>query len=270
MRSGLAERASRAVRTALDSRFLGYGVVVLFLATWQALSLLGWGDVHLFPSIATIAGSLLQLSTSLELVHHVLDSLHRILIGFVLGSVAGYLLGFGCGLSARIYGLLEMSIEFLRPIPSVILIPIAILFLGIGNALNVAIIAWACSWPVFVNTMDGVRSVDHILLNTARVLGLNHWAIIREITLPASLPQVLTGLRVGLGIAVAVGIITEMVVSATGIGSFILGSSLSFRVPEMYAGVVAIGLLGYLLNRVFLIIERRALKWNRGRSVHTN
>jgi ABC-type nitrate/sulfonate/bicarbonate transport system permease component len=75
---------------------------------------------------------------------------------------------------------------------------------------------------------------------------------------------------VGLGIAVAVGIITEMVVSATGIGSFILGSSLSFRVPEMYAGVVAIGLLGYLLNRVFLIIERRALKWNRGRSVHTN
>jgi len=134
----------------------------------------------------------------------------------------------------------------------------------------VAIIAWACSWPVFVNTMDGVRSVDHILLNTARVLGLNHWAIIREITLPASLPQVLTGLRVGLGIAVAVGIITEMVVSATGIGSFILGSSLSFRVPEMYAGVVAIGLLGYLLNRVFLIIERRALKWNRGRSVHTN
>jgi len=270
MNPGLTDSLHRLMRAALDSRVLGYGVVALILAAWQVLSLFGWGDIHLFPSIATIAGSLLQLSTSLELVHHVVDSLYRILVGFVMGSAAGYLLGFVCGLSTRVYELLEMSVEFLRPIPSVILIPIAILFLGIGNTLNVAIIAWACSWPVFVNTMDGVRSVDQILLNTARMLGLNKWAIIREVTLPASLPQVLTGLRVGLGIAVAVGVITEMVVSATGIGSFILGSSLSFRVPEMYAGVVTIGLLGYLLNRAFFIIERRALKWNRGRSVHTN
>jgi ABC-type nitrate/sulfonate/bicarbonate transport system permease component len=270
MNPTVADRSHHLMKTALDSRLLGYGVVVLILVVWQAFSHFGWVDVHLFPSIATIAASLMQLSTSLELVHHVLDSLHRILIGFVLGSAAGYLLGLVCGLSTRVYDLLEMSIEFLRPIPSVILIPIAILFLGIGNTLNVGIIAWACSWPVFVNTMDGVRSVDHILMNTARMLGLNNWAIIREITLPASLPQVLTGLRVGLGIAVAVGVITEMVVSATGIGSFILGSSLSFRVPEMYAGVVTIGLLGYILNRVFFIIERRALKWNRGRSVLTN
>ncbi|HBZ56587.1 MAG TPA: ABC transporter permease [Syntrophobacteraceae bacterium] len=270
MKAAITSHSTPFLKKALDSRLLGHGVVVLGLVGWQALSLSGWVDSNLFPSIGTIGASLFRLSTSFELIHHVLDSIQRILIGFLLGSAVGYLLGFICGLSDSTYGLLEMSIEFLRPIPSVILIPIAILFLGIGNLLNVGVIAWACSWPVFVNTMDGVRSVDNILLNTARMLGLNYWAIVREIYMPASLPQVLTGLRVGLGIAVAVGVITEMVVSATGIGSFILGSSLSFRVPEMYAGVVTVGLLGYLLNRVFVIIERHASKWNKGRSVSTS
>lgn len=104
--------------------------------------------------------------------------------------------------------------------PSVALIPIGILFLGMGDALNVAIIGWACSWPVFISTMDGVRSTDHILINTARTFGLNRMGIIRKVIIPSALPFVFTGLRVGLGIAVAVVVITEMVASGSGLGFF--------------------------------------------------
>lgn len=250
-----------------DSRLSGYLVILLLLLGWEIFSRTGWIHERFLPGPFTVLSSLFRLVLSLEIIDHVLISVKRILAGFFIGSALGYLLGFVCGLSKTVYSMLEMSIEFLRPIPSVILIPIAMLFLGIGDALNIGVAAWACSWPVFVNTMDGVRSVDQTLLDTARIFGLGEWAVIRKIHAASSLPKVFTGLRVGLGIAVAVGIITEMVASSSGVGSFILGASLSYRVPEMYAGIVTIGLLGYFLNRVFLLLEWRTLKWNQNLSV---
>jgi NitT/TauT family transport system permease protein len=258
------------VRRLLDSKFQGYLLIVLLLVLWEAGVRTEGANGRFIPSVSAIGSSLLHLIVSFELIDHLVDSIKRISLGFLLGSTCGYLLGFVCGLSNPLYDLLEMTIEFLRPIPSVILIPIAMLFLGIGNALNVGVIAWACSWPVFVNTMDGVRSVDSTLLNTARMFGLSRWATIRTIYLPASLPQVISGLRIALGVAVAVGIISEMVVSTTGIGSFILSTSLAYRVPDMYAGIVTVGLLGYALNRVFLLLEWQTQKWNKGFSAFTN
>jgi NitT/TauT family transport system permease protein len=258
------------VRRLLDSKFPGYLLIVLLLALWEIFVRMDGAGSRFIPSVSAIGSSLLQLTVSLELIDHLVDSIKRISLGFFLGSTCGYGLGFVCGLSNPLYDLLEMTIEFLRPIPSVILIPIAMLLLGIGNALNVGVIAWACSWPVFVNTMDGVRSVDSTLLNTSRMFGLGKWATIRTIYLPASLPRVISGLRIALGVAVAVAVIAEMVVSTTGIGSFILSSSLAYRVPDMYAGIVTIGLLGYALNRVFFLLEWRTQKWSRGFSAFIN
>jgi len=246
------------------SKISGFVLIMLFLGLWEILSRLGRVDFHYLPPISIIANSLYELIGSLEIIRHILISLRRVVMGYLLGASVGYLVGFLCGYISRIYSFLELTLEYLRPMPSIALIPIGILFLGMGDTLNVFIIGWACSWPVFINTMDGVSSTDHIFLNTARTFGLNQWSIVKKVIIPSSVPYVFTGLRVGLGIAVAVDVITEMVVSSSGLGFFIITTSLSFRIPEMYAGIVTIGLFGYILNKSFLLISRRALRWQRG------
>jgi len=247
-----------------NSKAGGFALIVILLGLWEILSQLAWVDPNYLPPVSIIALRLYELVKSLEIVHHLITTLKRVLLGYMLGASVGYVLGFFCGYIPRIYHVFELTIEFLRPMPSVALIPIGILFLGMGDALNVAIIGWASSWPVFINTMDGVRSTDHILVNTARTFGLNRFGIIRKVIIPSALPFVFTGLRVGLGIAVAVVVITEMVASGSGLGFFIITTSISFRIPEMYAGIIIIGLFGYILNRVFLEINRKVLRWQKG------
>jgi NitT/TauT family transport system permease protein len=250
------------MRAPALSRLSGYVLLAALFLLWELLARKGWVDANYLPPVSDILESLYELTASLEIVRHTGITLRRVLLGFALGGAAGYCLGFACGYRRRLHSVLELTIEFLRPMPSVALIPICILFLGMGDALNVAIIAWACSWPVFINTMDGVRSVDPVLLDTARTYGHSRRSMVRKVVVPATLPQALTGLRVGLGIAVAVVVITEMVASGSGLGAFILSTSLSYRVPQMYAGIVVIGVFGYALNRAFLAAEARAVSWH--------
>lgn len=252
------------IRNSFSKRIKGFVLLLFFAGIWEMISRSGWVAPHYLPPASKVSQSLLELTKSWELVNHALVTLKRVALGFICGTTVGYLLGFICGYVHRVYNVLEMTVECLRPMPSIALIPIGILFLGIGDSLSVAISAWACSWPVFVNTMDAVRSTDQVLLNTARTFGYNRWGSIRKVIAFASLPIVFTGLRVGLGITIAVVIITEMIVTGNGLGFFIFSSSISYRVPEMYAGIVAIGLFGYGLNRFFRLIEGRVLKWQRG------
>ncbi len=246
------------------SNAAGFAVIAVILLTWEVSARHGWVDANYLPPVSVVGSGLFRLVESLEIVRHTLITLKRILLGYLLGASCGYVLGFVCGYVPRVYSVLELTIEYLRPMPSVALIPIGVLLLGLGDALNIAIVGWACSWPVFISTMDGVRSTDRVLTNTARTFGYGRFATIRKVIVPASLPCVFTGLRVGLGIAVAVVVITEMVASGAGLGSFILSTSLSFRVPEMYAAIIVVGVFGYTLNRAFLLIENRVLGWRKG------
>ena len=245
------------------SKSSGFLLIALLLALWETVSRWVWGGSHHLPPASQIIQCIVSFAGSSEMVNNVLTTLRRLLMGYALGICIGYCLGFWCGYIPRIYSLLEWVIEYVRPMPSVALIPVGILFLGIGDLLNVAIVAWACSWPVFVNTMDGVSTVDPILLATSRTFGCSKLDTITKIIVPSSLPSVFTGLRVSLGVAFAVVVITEMVASGTGLGAFILATSLSYRIPEMYAGIILIGIMGYILNRGFLLVERRILGWQK-------
>lgn len=247
-----------------SSRISGFILVVVLLLLWEIGCRSKWIDGTFLPPLSTVALALFKLTASLEIVQQVLITLKRILTGYLLGASFGYVLGFVCGYMPRIYHLLEFTVEWLRPMPSVALIPIGILFLGLGDPLNYFIIAWACSWPVFINTMDGVRSTDRVLINTGKTFGFNRAALIRKIVVPSSLPYAFTGLRISLAIAVAVAVITEMVASGTGLGAFILNTSLSFRMADMYAAIIAVGLFGYGLNALFLFVEKKVLRWQKG------
>jgi NitT/TauT family transport system permease protein len=181
-----------------------------------------------------------------------------------LAAVIAVSLGVGLGYFRRVYNLVEIMIEFLRPMPSVAMIPIAILFLGIGNPMIIAVTVYASIWPILINTIDGVRGVEGTLIETGRTFGLGGWRILRTIALPAALPHIVTGLRISVAIALILVTTGEMVVGGSGLGFFILDEERSLRTSNMYAGIAVVGIVGYGLNRLFLFCEGSVMAWHSG------
>lgn len=242
----------------------GWLLVASCLAAWEWAARGGSAAGAVLPPLSEVLRSLYDLTVSLELPREALASLFRVLAGFALGCAVGYPVGFASGLWPRLGRALSPLIEFLRPMPSVALIPLGILFLGLGDRLNVAVIAFASSWPVLVATRDALSDIDPVLRDTARTLGRSRPAVVLGVLIPATFPRVAVGLRIGLGIAVAVVVVSEMIVSQSGLGSFIMTASLANRAPDMYAGIVAVGLFGYGLNAALARLLDRLTFWRRG------
>ncbi len=217
-----------------------------------------------FPPISQIILSLFKLILSRELEAHLLASLGRFLSGYLLAAAIAVTCGIVLGYFRLAYNLFEASIEFLRPMPSVAIIPVAILFLGIGDSMMVAVTVYACAWPILLNTIDGVRNIERTLIDTGRTFGLGRWKILKQIALPAASPYIVTGLRISLPIALILVTTSEMVVGGGGLGFFILDEERSLKTGNMYAGIVLVTILGYILNRLFLLLETRVMVWHRG------
>lgn len=241
------------------------GLVTLLavLLVWEGFSR---GSVSLqlyFPPVSRIVISLYELIFSRELLGHLFVTLGRFAAGYLLAAAVAVFLGIVLGYSKLAYSLSEALIEFLRPMPSVAIIPVAILFLGIADAMMIAVTVYACAWPMLINTIDGVRNIDRTLLHTGRTFGLGRWQILRRIVLPGASPYIVTGLRISLAIALILVTTSEMVVGGSGLGFFILDEERSLRTGNMYAGIFLVALLGYGLNRLFLLLEGRAIAWHR-------
>ena len=192
-------------------------------------------------------------------------SFGRIFGGFFLAVGIMVPLGVAMGLFRPIYNLLEPLIEFLRPLPAPALIPVIMLFLGIGEAMKIIVIAFACAFPILINTMDGVRSVEPTFVDTAKVFGRSRYEIILQVVLPASLHQIFTGWRIALPIALIVDIVAEMVGSLNGIGRFILVTQRSFDIPEMYAGIILVAIVGYALNSLLHFLNNAVIGWHKAK-----
>ena len=216
------------------------------------------------PPISRIVLALFHLVVSREILGHLLGSASRFLSGYCLAAAGAIAFGIVLGHFRFAYSLVEVLIELLRPMPSVAIIPVAILLLGIGNPTIVAVTVYACAWPILINTIDGVRNIERTLIDTGRTFGLGRWKILRRIVLPAASPYIGTGLRVSLSIALILVTTAEMVVGGSGLGYFILDEERSLRTSNMYAGIVMVALLGYALNRLFVLLENRAMAWHRG------
>ncbi|KHK03133.1 putative ABC transporter (permease protein) [Desulfovibrio sp. TomC] len=213
------------------------------------------------PPVSAVAAELGRLLASGELVGQVGLTAGRAVAGFAVGGCCGVLLGFACGVFPGFGRAMRTTVEFLRPMPSVALVPIGILFLGLGFGLCVAVAGFACAWPAYVAALAGAGAAGTELRDTARVYGLGRFERIVFVRAPAALPHVMAGLRTGLAVAVAVAVTTEMAAAPNGLGSFILESSLAGRPQRMYAGIVAVGLLGAGLNAAFVALRRRVLAW---------
>jgi len=191
-------------------------------------------------------------------------SLYRLGVGYAAACLLGVALGVVLGSSDSAARAAEPIVEFLRAIPPPALIPFGILVLGLGDQMKIFVITMVCVWPVLLNTVDGIRGIDPTLLDTARAYGIRGVERLRSVVLPGAGPQVFAGMRTSLSLALIMMVVSELVASTNGIGYYVLQSQRNFAIPEMWSGIILLGLLGYLLNALFVLVEHRVLAWHLG------
>jgi ABC-type nitrate/sulfonate/bicarbonate transport system permease component len=237
-------------------------VPILLLVAWGVWS--SGSETYYFPPLTDILETFADTWLFERVGSDVVPSLVRLGLGYAIACVLGVGIGLALGSSPVLRRAFDPVVQFLRAIPPPALLPLAIVVIGVGNSMKVALIAFVCVWPVLLNTIDGIRGIDPTLSETTRVYGVRGVDRIVRILLPSAAPQIFAGMRTSLSLALILMVISEMVASTNGIGYFVLQSQRSFAIPEMWSGILLLGILGYVLNALFLVVERRVLRWHRG------
>ncbi|MFS2295240.1 MAG: ABC transporter permease [Actinomadura sp.] len=257
----------RGLRGFAERAWLVVIVVVLWELVTRAV------DETYFPPPTTIIGALHELwfsgpASGLFLTENATDdfstSLIHLFVGWGAAGAAGVVVGVAIGRSRVLYDMASPVLEFLRAVPPPTLLPFFIIVFQLGATMQIVTIAFGVVWPVLLNTCDGVRTVDGLQLDTARVFGLSRFRQLVTVILPAAAPKIAAGLRVALSFALILMVISELFGSTAGIGSELIGAQRSFELPRMWAGIVMLGILGFLFNAVFMLLERRLLAWHIG------
>jgi ABC-type nitrate/sulfonate/bicarbonate transport system permease component len=223
------------------------------------------GSTDVFwPPLRTILKTFPDVWTGERLRADVLPSVVRLLVGYASAAVVGVAVGTVIGSYRRVRAFCEPVLEFLRAVPPPVLVPVIMLFAGIGDTMKIAVIASGCVWPILLNTVEGVRAVDSVMSETARSYGITGVARLRNVVLRAASPQIFAGLRQALSIGIILMVISEMFAASNGLGFTIVQFQRSFAIPDMWTGILVLGLLGFLLSVVFQLVERRVLGWYHG------
>jgi ABC-type nitrate/sulfonate/bicarbonate transport system permease component len=252
--------------TARRERWLGLGlevtVPILVLVLWGVLS--AGSKTYYFPPLTDILKTFKNTWLFDRIGSDAVPSLERMGAGYAIAVVVAVALGMLLGFFPRARRAAAPIVEFLRAIPPPALLPFAILVIGVGASMKIFIIAFVCLWPILLNTIDGVTGVDQTLEETSHVYGISGRDRLFRVLLPAASPRIFAGMRTALSLALILMVISEMVASTNGIGYFVLQSQRTFAIPEMWSGIILLGILGYALNGGFVLIERRLLRWHRG------
>ena len=259
----------------------GLIVPVIALALWQLCSSMGWVNALVLPSplavlrkwieyalptapYAPATESWLAWAFSGELLRDTFSSMYRVVVGFVVGAGLALPLGLSMGSSPRVYAWMNPLVQVLRPIPPIAYIPLSILWFGLGNPPAIFLISIGAFFPVLINTIVGVRNVDSIYLRAARNLGANQRTLFMRIMLPAAVPYILSGVRIGIGTSFIVVIVAEMIAVNNGLGYRILEAREFFWSDKIIAGMFSIGLLGLAIDSGMNRLNNYLLKWHRG------
>ncbi|MFF8673450.1 ABC transporter permease [Streptomyces sp. NPDC015242] len=241
---------------------LALALPAVLVAVWWAAS---EGSTNVYwPPLRTIVAAFPDVWTAERLRGDLLPSLLRLTAGYGVAAVVGVALGTLVGSRRRVRALCEPVLEFLRAVPPPVLVPVIMLFAGIGDTMKIAVIAGGCVWPVLLNTAEGVRAVDPVLAETARSYGITGLTRLREVVLRSASPQIFAGLRQALSIGIILMVISEMFAASNGLGFTIVQFQRGFALPDMWTGILLLGLLGFLLSLLFRLAERRVLGWYHG------
>lgn len=235
--------------------------LALFFLVWQFLSFVGVLDPKFLPSPIEIIQRFFELLSQGDLIIDILQSIKRVLVGFVLAGIAGISLGVLSGMYKSVYNLLNPIIEMFRPIPPIAWVPLAILWFGLGDIPAFFLVFLGAFFPIFTNTYAGVSSLDEVYKRAALTLGASRKVFITNILIPSALPSIFTGLKIGLGISWMVVIIAEMVGAQSGLGYMIQLNRIILDIPSVMVGMVIIGLIGFAMNRLMIIFEKFLIPW---------
>jgi len=244
---------------------LRLGAIAAFLALWSLLSdavvVLKLFNPIFLPGPWLVLGNVLDMAVRGQLWIHLAATLERVALGFGAGAALGVGLGLAAGHLTPIRHVVEPLVELLRPIPPLAMLPMFIVWVGIGETSKVGFITYATFFPIFLTTITGVRQIDPLLLRAAQSLGARGVGLFTRVILPAALPDILTGLRLGVALAFFVIVISEFIGAEHGLGYLINDGRNFFLVPQMLGAAVVLGLLGYAGNGLVRLLERRLTRW---------
>ncbi|MEU1204003.1 ABC transporter permease [Nocardia sp. NPDC005825] len=236
-------------------------VIAAFLAVWEAAPRLGLVDEVFLPPFSTVVGAGLELIRNGQLWEHVSTSLTRSLIGFAIALVTAIPVGVAIAWYRPVAEFLNPVLELFRNTAALALLPVFILILGIGETSKIALVVYAGFFPILLNTISGVRTVDPLLVKSAVSLGFSPLRLFQKVILPAAVPSIFTGIRMAASGSILVLIAAEMFGARAGLGYLITAAQQNFQIPDMYAGIVAIAVVGLTYNGVLVAIERRLSRW---------
>lgn len=245
----------------MKTRLLGLLVPILLLTCWQIGSITGSINSLFFPAPSQIAVGAWQRLQDGTLFIELFATLNRLILGFLIGSITGYLCGVLMAMNTLIRQLFEPLLSALYTIPKIVLLPIFLLLLGFGDPPKIALIALTVFFYVWVNTLGSVRNIPSEYLAIARTITKRQSSVFRHVILPASLPSVFTGLRIGIAVATLITISAEFIVGDSGLGYLIFNSRRLLKFEDAYVGIVVVGLLGFLLQNLVKWIGTRLTPW---------
>ena len=242
--------------------------IALFFAVWYAVAILNAQVFKVFnplllPAPHTVLFAGIEMVRTGELQRDILASLSRVVQGFLLAAVVGVAAGTAVGRSRRLEYLVEPTVELLRPIPPLAFLPMMVLWFGIGETSKIAFIAYAAFFPIFTTTLEGIKYVDPVLIRAASSLGASERDIFRYVVLPAAMPNIITGLRIGFGLSFFVIVAAEFIAADSGLGFLINDARTFFLVANMLLGAAVIGAIGFTFNILLRRLEARLLRWRK-------
>lgn len=259
--SGASHRRTQFLRMGL-ANFAPWGVPLFLLLIWQLLAQFGWLSTRVLPAPTAVFQAGIHLARTGELFHHMGVSAARALVGFAIGGSIGFTLGLLNGLFRLSEKLLDTSVQMLRNIPHLAMIPLVIVWFGIGEEAKIFLVAIGVLFPIYINTFHGIRTVDQGLLEMGKVYGLKPYELVWQVILPSAMPSILVGIRYALGIMWLTLIVAETIASDSGIGYMAMNAREFMQTDVVVFSILVYALLGKLADSIARWLEVKLLQWH--------
>jgi NitT/TauT family transport system permease protein len=242
-------------------RLMSIGSPLALLLTWEAAAQFGFIDIRFFPAPSAIMVVLVRMLMSGELIEHILISMQRIALGFLLGGIPAIIIGITMGISRPVRALVDPLIVATYPIPKSAILPFILLIFGLGEMSKVVMVALGVFFPIAINATAGVLQISPTYLDVGKSFKASRWDTFRTIALPGALPFIMTGIKLGAGLALILIAVAEMVGAKSGIGYMIWSAWETFAVAKMYVGLFVIALIGFGVSFLLREVERWVIRW---------
>jgi ABC-type nitrate/sulfonate/bicarbonate transport system permease component len=252
-----------AISVRTRERILGIASPIVLLLVWEVAARLHFIDTRFFPAPSSVIATMIDMLRSGELITNTLVSLRRLALGAVIGGVPALILGIAMGLNRWVRAAFDPIVAATYPIPKSAILPLALLIFGLGEGSKIFMVAIGVFFPVVINSTTGVLEINRIYLDVGRNYKANRWKTFWTIALPGALPVIMTGFKLGIGIGLILIALAEMIGAKSGLGYMIWTAWETFSVEQMYVGLFAIAIIGFVLTILLNEIERIIIPWKR-------